>query len=142
MSSSDFLYSSLTISGISCLIKGSPPVMLVNAISGSGMSREQACGLRMPEECIQGVVKNGKKNIIRHCHRDLPMQRPLQYVCRSPVRPGCTSSGAPPRSEASTGVPYIWDSITENGQFSYHSDGYTLNLAPAINAKIVRNVYR
>ena len=23
----------------------------------------------------------------------------------------------------STGVPYIWDSITENGQFSYHSEG-------------------
>jgi len=32
---SDFLYSSLTISGISCLTKGSPPVILVNAISGS-----------------------------------------------------------------------------------------------------------
>ncbi len=31
--------------------------------------------------------------------------------------------GMPPMSAPNTGVPYIWDSITENGQFSYHSDG-------------------
>lgn len=29
----------------------------------------------------------------------------------------------PPMFAPSTGVPYIWDSITENGQFSYHSEG-------------------
>ena len=28
-----------------------------------------------------------------------------------------------PMFAPSTGVPYIWDSITEKGQFSYHSDG-------------------
>ena len=33
------------------------------------------------------------------------------------------SSGMPPMSAPKTGVPYIWLSMTEKGQFSYHSEG-------------------
>ena len=56
---SDLLYSSLTISGISFLTKGSPPVLLVNAISGS---------FRMSSSVISssGLVGSLKQSHILH----------------------------------------------------------------------------
>lgn len=54
-------------------------------------------------------------------------QYELHHRARIAIKPGM-----PPILDPTTGVPKSTDSITEYGQFSYHSDGQTLIAASAI----------